>query len=97
MNYLKNVVTLNFNRSLCTGCGRCTEVCPHEVFEMSDGKARVIDKNRCMECGACMVNCPAGAIAVNKGVGCAAAVIQGAVKGEEPSCGCSDSASSCCC
>ena len=28
-----------------------------------------------MECGACSLNCPAAAIAVQSGVGCAAAVI----------------------
>ena len=92
MTYLKNVSTLRYNQEKCAGCGRCVEVCPQEVFEMRDRKAAVIDKNRCMECGACALNCEFGALAVNAGVGCAAAVINSFFSGGEPVCGCSDDA-----
>jgi ferredoxin len=34
-----------------------------------------------MECGACQLNCPTGAIAVDSGVGCAAAMIASALRG----------------
>jgi hypothetical protein len=40
-----------------------------------------------MECGACMRNCASGAIKVRPGVGCAAAIIGGLVRGTEPTCG----------
>jgi ferredoxin len=30
--YLKNVTTLTYDSDKCTGCGKCTEVCPHNVF-----------------------------------------------------------------
>lgn len=93
--YLKNVATLHLSAEKCTGCGRCSEVCPHGVFSVNEKKARIEDKDRCMECGACAKNCPAGAIAVNAGVGCAAAVIMGWLTGKEPSCDCSD-AGECC-
>ena len=33
------------------------------------------NRDACMECGACSLNCPANAIAVQSGVGCANAVI----------------------
>ena len=93
--YLKNVVSLSFHSRKCTGCGRCTEVCPHQVFDLEQGKtpvkARVMDRDLCIECGACALNCPANAIKVNAGVGCAAAVIFGWLNGTEPKCGCSDS------
>ncbi len=93
--YLKNVATLNLSVEKCIGCGRCIEVCPHGVFNMSDKKAQFKDKDRCMECGACAQNCPANAISVDAGVGCAAAVITGWLTGSEPSCDCSGGGECC--
>jgi len=87
MKYLKNVVTLEYNPELCTGCGMCLDVCPHRVFVRSDKKVAIRDRDACMECGACARNCPFGAITVQQGVGCAAAVINGFFTGEKPSCG----------
>jgi len=75
--YLKNVATLALAAEKCTGCGRCTEVCPHGVFAIENGKAQIIDKDYCMECGACALNCPAEAITVRTGVGCAYAALFG--------------------
>ena len=88
MTYLKNGETLSLNSALCTGCRDCIEVCPHAVFDMQGGKAMIADRLSCMECGACMKNCAAGAIKVKAGVGCAAAVIQGMLRGTEPACSC---------
>ena len=97
MRYLKNVVTLKLDREKCKGCGRCTEVCPHNVFEMMEGRVAIRDINRCMECGACARNCQFGAIEVKPGVGCAYAIIRGWLTGSEPTCGCSDGNSGGCC
>lgn len=99
--YLKNVVTLELAADKCTGCGMCLIVCPHAVFSMNGKKARIVDRDACMECGACALNCPTAAIEVQAGVGCATAVIKGAVQGTDPSCGdsCCDSSpsqKSCC-
>ena len=91
--YLKNVVTLELDIEKCKGCGMCVTVCPHRVFAMHEGKAAITDRNACMECGACARNCPAEAIEVASGVGCAYAIIVGAIKGTEPTCGCD---SGCC-
>jgi ferredoxin len=87
------VVTLTYDPAACTGCGRCWEVCPHGVFmpdsdRVNGGKALLTDRDLCMECGACEANCRFGAIKVKSGVGCAAAIINGALNGREPSCGC---------
>ena len=92
MTYLKNTTTLRFDPEKCNGCRKCTEVCPHAVFEMRDRKAAIVDRDRCMECGACALNCESGALTVNAGVGCAAAVINGMLGGGEPACGCSGEA-----
>ncbi len=89
LRYLSNVVTLALEREKCTGCGLCAMVCPHAVFEIDDGKARIVDRDACMECGACAQNCPCAAVSVESGVGCAMAIIIGAVRGIAPTCGCS--------
>ncbi len=91
MTYIKNGETLSLSTELCTGCRECIEVCPHAVFELRDGKAVIADREACMECGACMQNCPSGAIKVKAGVGCAAAVISGLLRGGEASCDCGSS------
>ena len=89
--YLKDVATLRLSADKCVGCGRCAEVCPHEVFIVEDGKAALLDKNACIECGACAKNCPAEAISVETGVGCADAFIRGWIKGSKPGCDCDSS------
>jgi len=98
MRYLKNGETLMLDTAACTGCRECIEVCPHAVFAMKDGKAEIRDRGACMECGACARNCPAGAISVKAGVGCAAAIITGKLRGTEPTCDCSkgDGKPTCC-
>ena len=73
--YLENVATLSFDQNLCIGCGRCVEVCPHQVFVMTGSKAALSDRDACMECGACALNCPVKAITVDAGVGCASGMI----------------------
>lgn len=73
--YLEGVATLELDQALCIGCGRCFEVCPHQVLAMEGKRAQVVDKDACMECGACVVNCPVSAIKVDVGVGCATGLI----------------------
>ncbi len=98
MKYLSNTASLELSSDLCVGCGMCIEVCPHGVFAIENKKAVILDSDRCMECGACVGNCAFGALKVDKGVGCAAAVINGMISGSEPTCGCSggDKKSNCC-
>jgi ferredoxin len=60
-------------------------------------RAAITDRDLCMECGACARNCDFGAISVNAGVGCAAAIINSMITGGEPTCGCSDSGGSVSC
>lgn len=73
--YLSNVATLELDQKRCIGCGRCLEVCPHQVFALEAKLARIGDRDACMECGACAGNCPVRAITVDSGVGCATGLI----------------------
>ena len=73
--YLEDVVTLALDRAACVGCGRCLEVCPHQVFVMAGAQAALADRDACMECGACALNCPVNAITVDAGVGCASGIV----------------------
>ena len=86
--YLRNVSTLSLDSTKCNGCSMCINVCPHNVFKLTQRKAEIIDSDRCMECSACVINCEQKALSVKKGVGCATAVIGSFIKGGEPSCDC---------
>jgi len=90
MMRLSDKNTLQYEADLCNGCGMCINVCPHTVFAMNSHKIVPVSADDCMECGACQGNCPTGAIRVDSGVGCAAAMFQAALTGKkEVSCGCS--------
>jgi ferredoxin len=86
--YLKNVVTLELDQEKCIGCSMCLIVCPHAVFGMNNGYARIENRDGCMECGACARNCPTEAVTVKPGVGCATAVINAALGRDSSSCCC---------
>jgi NAD-dependent dihydropyrimidine dehydrogenase PreA subunit len=73
--YLENVVTLKLSQEMCIGCSKCQEVCPHQVFRITERKAHIVDLHACLECGACTTNCPVDAISVDAGVGCAIGLI----------------------
>ena len=86
--YIPGVATLELDREKCTGCGMCAEVCPRGVFTLSKDRARIENRDACIECGACAMNCEPGALAVRSGVGCAAGVLAGMIRGTEPTCDC---------
>ncbi len=77
--YLDGVTTLAYDEALCTGCRMCTKVCPRGVLTMTDERprrARVTDRDACLECDACARNCEAGAFEVRSGAGCAGMTLQ---------------------
>lgn len=74
-HYLRDVTSLELNSERCIGCGRCIEVCPHQVFLLAEKRSVIGQRDDCMECGACQKNCPVNAISVAAGVGCATGLI----------------------
>ena len=96
LGYLKNVTTLEMDTDRCKGCRRCIAVCPHAVFAAEEREVRITDRDACMECGACALNCPEEALTVRAGVGCAAGILQGVMRGTGPTCGGDDASESCC-
>jgi uncharacterized Fe-S center protein len=50
-----------FNADLCTGCGKCANICPSLAISM-ETKISGIDYNACKGCGECLRVCPAHAI-----------------------------------
>ena len=93
--YLPGVVTLELDIEMCAGCRMCMMVCPHADLEVENKCAAIRHKDSCMECGACAKNCPEGAITVKSGVGCAAGILNGLIRGTEPTCDCG-SGGQCC-
>jgi NAD-dependent dihydropyrimidine dehydrogenase PreA subunit len=88
MQYLLAGDSLALNETLCNGCGRCEEVCPHAVFALVQRKAKVAHRGNCMQCGACRMYCPVGAIEVSSGVGCAAAILRSIRRGDPTGANC---------
>ena len=94
---LSDINTLAFNAGLCINCGMCIAVCPQGVFSEGETVISIVLPDACMECGACQLNCPVGALMVDSGVGCAAAMITAALTGKpEASCG-GPEPDRCCC
>ena len=53
---------ISLTPTLCIGCGRCVEVCPHQAHRFTDEKVHEIQRDRCVRCGRCADQCPAGAL-----------------------------------
>ncbi|NOY67879.1 MAG: 4Fe-4S dicluster domain-containing protein [Deltaproteobacteria bacterium] len=67
---------IHINQERCTGCKTCVNVCPHQVLELKNKKAKIAHEARCIECGACRLNCRENAVTVEKGTGCLFVIIK---------------------
>jgi 4Fe-4S ferredoxin len=67
--------SLTLDKSKCTGCGICTEICPREAIEVAktpkaeDEEAKpptvTISEEKCNYCGICEAICPFAALTIN--------------------------------
>jgi|LGOV01.1.fsa_nt_gb ferredoxin len=49
------------NKSKCTMCGKCAEICPMNLIKKI-GNKMVIDNSRCINCRMCLTVCKSDAI-----------------------------------
>jgi pyruvate formate lyase activating enzyme len=52
---------IGFIETLCTGCGKCMEICTNHSIRYDEGTHR-IDYSRCTACGNCRDSCSYGAL-----------------------------------
>jgi len=57
MTNLSQVVSID--PAVCTGCRRCSEVCPVDAISGADGEPQKIDTSKCVICGQCVLACSA--------------------------------------
>lgn len=55
---------LKIERTTCTQCGICVDICPHNALEIRDEGPELAHPELCTECGVCEDQCPSGSIAV---------------------------------
>ena len=55
-------MSVRINNEKCVGCGKCTEICPGNLFNISEGKAVMSYPKDCWGCVSCVKECPVQAI-----------------------------------
>lgn len=53
---------MSVDKSKCTGCGKCQEVCPNNTIATLNSGAREIENEECLACFRCENVCPVDAI-----------------------------------
>jgi ferredoxin len=56
---------VTFNHTICTGCGKCVEVCPLGIISLENGKAITGHELDCTLCNLCAENCRQQAIVLH--------------------------------
>lgn len=60
---LIDLVVAFVEKDICTGCGKCVNVCPYKAIALDgvEGKVKVTEV-KCKGCGSCTATCPVGAM-----------------------------------
>lgn len=53
---------IEIDKKICVGCGRCSEICPGNLLEIKNFRAKIRDVRDCWGCTACVKICPVDAI-----------------------------------
>ena len=58
----RKLITLSIDQKVCSGCGRCVEVCAAKAIQGETKSPHRIDETLCTRCSACRSVCPSEAI-----------------------------------
>ncbi|MBN2141647.1 MAG: 4Fe-4S binding protein [Desulfovibrionaceae bacterium] len=57
---------ITIDEDKCIGCGECADICPSEVYEIVNEKAKPVNADECVGCESCVETCEQGAITVEE-------------------------------
>jgi len=60
------MIDVQVDTAKCDGCEECVNLCPSEVFKLTDGKSDPYQASDCANCLTCVESCPQTAITVNE-------------------------------
>ena len=58
--------TVTVDTDKCIGCGECIDICPVNVYELTDGKCEIIAAEDCLGCESCTGVCEHDAITIDE-------------------------------
>lgn len=59
-------VVATINEAMCTGCTRCSRVCPTDAIVGANGQIHVVLADTCTGCKKCIDACPEGCVSVHE-------------------------------
>jgi len=60
------VFNVTVDKGKCDGCEECVNICPNQVFQLTDGKSDPVQSSLCENCESCLSVCPNGSITITE-------------------------------